>query len=75
MRAGPMEGGGGSNVPKLQSGWLPRVVALLAAMDMGDSDRVAYLRWKFSEHSSVKELLRQHKRVVAQNGYDPRYDF
>ena len=55
MRAGPMEGG--SQVPKLQSGWLPRVIALLAAMDMGDSDRVAYLRWKFSEHPSVKELL------------------
>ncbi|CAE7298765.1 unnamed protein product, partial [Symbiodinium sp. KB8] len=76
MRAGPMEGGGHVQpAPKLQSGWLPRMVTLLAALDMGDRDRVAYLRWKFSEHSSVKELLRQHKRVVAQSGYDPRYDF
>ena len=62
-------------VPKLQSGWLPRMVTLLAALDMNDKERIAYLRWKFSEHSSVKELLRQHKRVVAQSGYDPRYDF
>ena len=51
------------------------MIALLAAHDLGDMDRVAYLRAKFSEHSSVKELLRRHKRHMQQHGYDPQYDF
>ena len=51
------------------------MIALLAALDNQDWDRVNYLRARFSEHPTIRELLQRHKDHLRRHGLDAQYDF
>ena len=60
---------------KLQSGWQARTIALVAAYRAGDWSRVNYLCEKFCTDQLFAERLRRHQQFVANNGWDPQYDY
>ena len=65
----------GERSEKLQSGWQPRTIALIAAIQNHDTSRVNYLIKKFTEDPDLASRLQRHRQHVANHGWDPQYDY
>ena len=53
---------------KPKSGWMNRLITLLAALKRGDEVRVKYLTKKFSEHWAVESLVTRHIECINRWG-------
>jgi hypothetical protein len=60
---------------KVKGGWMNRMVALLAAIDGKNWQRVYYLADKFSKHWAITKPLEFHKKALEKWGYDNKYDY
>ena len=65
-----------SGAPYGRGGWMPRAVALQAAVEMGLHPRIQHLLKSNRQYSSTfRNQLDAHKEQVKRWGQDPNYDF